>query len=434
MPEIAYRSISPSVVPLAPRNITQYQSILLALMIRNIASDGWVFRDPLGNFSRPGAIIAAPSYPENDPHTDQNYVYNWTRDAAITIFELAEAPPPWDSLADLNNYVDFAQFCQNSGASIARACYMINGFPRAWSNQNDGPALQSLAVLALWPRLSSDGQTAGRAVIASNVSFLLGAYRNPTTNLWEESYGQSFFARSVILRCLQQVLARNDGYGLGLNNGAISSAIADLNNLLQTHWDGSISRYRSIVGGNPTDRGIDLNIDVVMASVYGAIPCTDPKLLSTAAQVRDFFSTAYAINAADNALNIGPMIGRYPGDTYSGDTTEPDTGHGHPWTPCTANFAELYYNLAKNIEGAPGLLTDPSAATFFSQVNISSTTAPSEAANLLRDAGDKMLQALIYHSDHLELSEQYDGTSGYEKSVSDLTWSYAAFLSALRAR
>jgi glucoamylase len=45
-----------------------------------------------------------------------------------------------------------------------------------------------------------------------------------------------------------------------------------------------------------------------------------------------------------------------------------------------------------------------------------------------------MLRAVIYHSDHLELSEKFDGTSGFEKSVRDLTWSNAAFLSAVRAR
>jgi glucoamylase len=45
-----------------------------------------------------------------------------------------------------------------------------------------------------------------------------------------------------------------------------------------------------------------------------------------------------------------------------------------------------------------------------------------------------MLHALIFHSDHLELSEQFDAFSGYEKSVSNLSWSYAAFLSAVRAR
>ena len=49
-------------------------------------------------------------------------------------------------------------------------------------------------------------------------------------------------------------------------------------------------------------------------------------------------------------------------------------------------------------------------------------------------AVDRMLQAVIFHSDNLELSEQFDATTGYEKSVSNLSWSYAAFLSAVRAR
>ena len=39
--------------------------------------------------------------------------------------------------------------------------------------------------------------------------------------------------------------------------------------------------------------------------------------------------------------------------------------------------------------------------------------------------------ALIFHSDRLELSEQFDRTTGFEKSVANLTWSYAAFLSAV---
>jgi hypothetical protein len=36
--------------------------------------------------------------------------------------------------------------------------------------------------------------------------------------------------------------------------------------------------------------------------------------------------------------------------------------------------------------------------------------------------------------DPLALSEQFDATTGFEKSVRNLTWSYAAFLSAVRAR
>ena len=44
-----------------------------------------------------------------------------------------------------------------------------------------------------------------------------------------------------------------------------------------------------------------------------------------------------------------------------------------------------------------------------------------------------MLQAVVFHSEHFELSEQFDATTGYEKSVSNLSWSYASFLSAVRA-
>jgi glucoamylase len=64
---------------------------MFSLMLRNIASDGFVFADPLniGKFSTAGCIIASPSYPANLGTIDQDYVFNWTRDAAITAIELA---------------------------------------------------------------------------------------------------------------------------------------------------------------------------------------------------------------------------------------------------------------------------------------------------------------------------------------------------------
>lgn len=45
-----------------------------------------------------------------------------------------------------------------------------------------------------------------------------------------------------------------------------------------------------------------------------------------------------------------------------------------------------------------------------------------------------MLQALVFHNHHFELSEQFDSTTGYENSVSNLSWSYASSLSAVRAK
>jgi glucoamylase len=107
---------------------------------------------------------------------------------------------------------------------------------------------------------------------------------------------------------------------------------------------------------------------------------------------------------------------------------------GHPWPLCTANFAELYYKLALEIEASQSVPLDALSTPFFAQVGVTSGTSAADAASALRAAGDAMMRAVVFHSDHYELSEQYDGNDGFEKSVRDLTWSYAAFLSALRAR
>jgi glucoamylase len=128
---------------------------------------------------------------------------------------------------------------------------------------------------------------------------------------------------------------------------------------------------------------------------------------------------------------LGPLLGRYPGDIYDGGS---DSLGRHPWPLCTANFAQLYYELATEIVGGAALPLDELSAPFFAQIGVTAETAPDVAVGALQDAGDAMLRAVVHHSDHLELSEQFDGSSGYEKSVRDLTWSYASFLSAVRAR
>ena len=161
------------------------------------------------------------------------------------------------------------------------------------------------------------------------------------------------------------------------------------------------------------------------------------KLLATAAQLRSQWADPdstyfYPINGADQQRGIGPLLGRYPGDVYEGDT---DAQAGdHPWAVSTANFAELYYRLAEQVTTAGTVPLDSLSAGFFSQVGVDASTTPAAAAAALQGAGDQMLQAVIFHSDNLELSEQFDATTGYEKSVSNLSWSYASFLSAVRAR
>jgi glucoamylase len=406
-------------------------------MYRNVASDGLVFDDPVnpGIVSAPGCVLASPSWENSASHVTQDYVYHWTRDAAIVAFELAWAYsngtlPDNQALID---YVRFSQACQQSPGDFDRASFYINGTQRPWTSQTDGPALQTLALLAMYRQLDAPTQAIAVQLIDANLNFLQGAYPGQTYNLWEEEYGYSFFARSAQLRCFQAVAANTIGVTVPT---WLPEALTWLISAIESHWNGEV--YQSVLPV-PTDyrAPYDPNIDIVQAAIYGAESVTDPKLLATAARLRAQWADPdskyfYPINGGDAAQGLGPLLGRYPGDVYDGDTDE--LAGDHPWALTTANFAELYYRLAAKIVSSRTVPADPLSASFLSQAGVTATTAPLDAAASLRSAGDAMLQAIVYHSDHFELSEQFDAVTGFEKSVANLSWSYAAFLSAVRAR
>jgi glucoamylase len=418
---------------LTQSNLTAAAQYMFWLMFRNVASDGLVFEDPVntGVVSKPGCVLASPSWENSVSHVSQDYVYNWTRDAAIVAMELAVGPLPTNQ--PLIDYVNFAQTCQGSGGDFDRGAFLINGTPRNWTDQTDGPALQTLAILQLFAQLDAPSQAGASAVVAANLNFLQNAYQGQTYNLWEEEYGASFFARSVQLRCFQAIAANSLGIAVP---GWLSTAVPWLQNALDSHWNGQY--YQSMLPVPADYRApYDPNIDIVMAAIYGAVVLTDTRLLATAALLRSQWADPasayfYPINGADQQRGLGPMLGRYPGDLYDGDT---DSQVGdHPWAVSTANLAELYYRLAKQVTTAGTVPLDGLSAAFFSQIAVDASTTPAAAAAALQTAGDQMLQAVVFHSDHLELSEQFDAITGFEKSVANLSWSYASFLSAVRAK
>ena len=430
MAALQYSGVQTSI---SQSNLIAIAPYMFWMMMRNVASDGFVFEDPVnaGVLSQPGCVLASPSWENSVTHVSQDYVYNWTRDAAIVAIELAAGPLPTGQ--PLIDYVQFAQICQNSGGDFDRGAFLINGTPRSWTDQTDGPALQTLAILALFAQLDAPTQTVANAVIAANLNFLENAYQGQTYNLWEEEYGASFFARSVQLACFQAITANTLAIPAP---GWLATAVPWLQNALESHWNGQY--YQSLLPV-PTDyrAPYDPNIDIIMAAIYGAVAVTDTKLLATAALLRSQWADPasqyfYPINEADQKRGIGPLLGRYPGDVYDGDT-DAQVGD-HPWAVSTANFAELYYRLAKQITTVAAVPLDNLSASFFSQVGVDASTTPAAAAAALQSAGDQLLQAVVFHSDHLELSEQFDATSGYQKSVSNLSWSYASFLSAVRAK
>ncbi|HEX3712895.1 MAG TPA: glycoside hydrolase family 15 protein [Trebonia sp.] len=434
MSGLSYGSVRPAVTQANLPTVAKY---MFWLMFRNVASDGLVFDDPVnpGIVSVPGCVLASPSWENTATQIRQDYVYHWTRDAAIVAIELAWAYAA-GNLPDsqpLVDYVTFAQTCQQSAGDFDRASFYINGRPRPWTDQTDGPALQTVALLAMYPQLDAATQATAVTLINANLAYLENAYQGQTFNLWEEEYGYSFFARSAQLRCFQAVAANTAGITVP---SWLPSALSWLTTALDSHWNGEV--YQSMLPVPADYRApYDPNIDIVQAAVYGAESVTDPRLLATAARLRAQWADPgskyyYPINGADAALGLGPLLGRYPGDVYDGDT-DAQVGD-HPWALCTANFAELYYRVAASIQSSRTVPADSLSAPFLAQAGVTAAADPLTAAASLRAAGDAMLQAVVYHSDHFELSEQFDAVTGFEKSVSNLSWSYAAFLSAVRAR
>jgi glucoamylase len=122
----------------------------------------------------------------------------------------------------------------------------------------------------------------------------------------------------------------------------------------------------------------------------------------------------YPINGADQTRGIGPLLGRYSADKYDGDSDQPVDDH--PWAISTSNFAELYHRLAGAITAARTIPLDADSTPFFNQVGVNGSTTPAAAATALQNAGDQMLQAIIFHSDHLELTEQFDAWTAMRRA------------------
>ena len=256
------------------------------LMMRNVASDGYIINEPVNNApSKPGCIIAAPSYPRHTPGVDQDYVFNWVRDAAITAMEIAAASVPDAHVGGaqaLLDYVAFARLCQqNAGPTVGHACFTVDGQPRPWTEQSDGPALQTLAVLQAYSRLDAATKAVADELIRNNLAYLLGEYQNPTTNLWEEHSGLSFFARSVQLRCFKEVAANTLGIPAPAGVGA---AVNWLTDALTHHWNGTcyVSLLAPPAPGDaaqpalPASAGYDANIDIVCAASTARAHRHDP--------------------------------------------------------------------------------------------------------------------------------------------------------------
>ena len=417
------------------------------LMLRNFATRQWVFSKPgqeagTRMYTLPGCIIASPSRPHDD-ETTEDYVHFWVRDGALTVNECIYHDLPTKEMLD--DYVSFSYTVQEAGVRAGRgahACFNIDGTLRSWGEQGDGPGLRILSILEIWNQLSEEAKSTARKILVRDRQYIIDHYDDDTDNAWEEITGKSFFSRTAQRQAIDKLEKASAQTGIAQEK-KIPEIIQNLNTLLEEHWASDLGHYRSILNGkakNGALRGHELNIDIVFACTYNGLPCFDERMLATVAKLRDKFEKLYPINEQDQVLGVGPLIGRYPGDEYDG-TVNQGEDMGHPWPLCTANLARFYYQCIVEITSVPSVTITETMEPFFKQIGFKrsgkidkSSPEYNDLQSALLIAGDKLMRAIVYHSDHLELSEQFDRTHGTCMSVRSLTWSYSSFIASSRIR
>lgn len=147
----------------------------------------------------------------------------------------------------------------------------------------------------------------------------------------------------------------------------------------------------------------------------------------------DSFRGLYPINNGI-AQNVAVATGRYKEDVYFG---------GQPWYLTTLAVAEQLYDALQVWSNQQSLTVSSTSLAFFrtfsSGVNTGTYAASSSTYTTLTSAIKTYADGFIavvakYTPADGALAEQYHRNDGHPLSARDLTWSYAAALTAFQAR
>lgn len=398
------------------------------------------------NISRPdglpGAVIAART------RVNPNYYFHWIRDAGLVIDALLER---FDSMTPLRgqhlverhailkkvfDYMRFSRTIQTTETLTGLGEPKVNvdgtSFNEPWGRpQNDSPAIRAISLIDFARILETnlhrgiiasqlyDGKFPSSSLIKRDLEYVANNWKKPSWDVWEEVLGDHFYTRMVQRRALL------DGARLADIQGDKKAAeyYREQGRLveasLEQFWDSS-KGYLVATLPRPADAtgnwGLDnkhsnLDIAVILGLLHGSrgdgfLKFNDSRVMATLDRLQKTFLELYPINHQRGIPGLA--IGRYPEDAFSGA----DRSGGNPWVLATLAIGEAYYRAAREVK----------------------TEDPRRAAELVAK-GDSFVARVRYHA-HRDgsLNEQFHRASGFMHSVEDLTWSYAALLTAHNAR
>jgi glucoamylase len=398
-------------------------------------------RPGFGTTVRPikGSVLASPS--SGDP----DYFFHWLRDSAAImdavriLIRRGENAEAW--IQRFNDFVRFSLGLREiNGPEFlnSNACFRdkvipsflqyvrpdeeiaaikgdrVLGEPRVnadgtfdfirWNRpQHDGPASRALTCMRFWNDALADGEAKVRLreLIRGDLDYTALFAGDACFDIWEEERAQHFYTVLAQFAALEQG-ARWAEAEVSLNCAAhLRDKASRLSGLLKRFWydPGGFIRSRLPHDGAESEKALDFAVilGVLHAGIEtGEHSVQDPLVRVTLHKLEELFASDYALNRGRTS---GLLFGRYKGDRYFS---------GGAYYFCTFGAAEYYYRLAAAI--------------------------PADAGENIAKADAILSRTREFMPASGDLSEQLDQTTGAQTSASDLSWSYACFITAWDAR
>ncbi len=418
----------------------------LNYLLKNIHPEGTV----------KGVVVASPSKAE------PNYFYHWVRDAALvmnTIFDLmiVEKDPAMKEKLE-NLMFDFVQRVKgNQEASgfwnLGEPKYHVDGAPFTgpWGRpQHDGPGLRAVTLIKFANYLLDQGKVdwvmenlytpvlPAISPIKMDLEYVALHYDRQGFDYWEEVMGLHFSTamgqRKALLSGAKLAKRLGDNYAAQYYEAKANK----VSELIETFWNEEKGYIESTLDQT---RGVwksQLDISVILGVHHGDnndlfFSVSDERVMKTAQRLEESFNNIYTINQNRANEDLGTAIGRYPEDSYDGYRTDK---HGNPWFLTTFAMGEYYLRLAKElkhnfIHPVSFYCTTLKLKECAKLSESSSESVDSQFINLLNEKAMSFFKRADFHAgDNGHMDEQMSRYNGYMMGARDLTWSYAAHLSA----
>jgi glucoamylase len=284
---------------------------------------------------------------------------------------------------------------------------------------------QTQAANTVWP------------VIAKDLAYTVRYWNQTGFDLWEEVNGSSFFTLSASYRALIEGAAL--AAKLSKTCDGCAAAAPQVFCFMQNFWTGGY--IDSNINVNEGRTGKDANS--LISSIHTFDPsaaCTDAtfqpcssRALANHKAVTDSFRSVYGINSGV-AQGRAVAVGRYSEDVYY---------NGNPWYLATLAAAEQLYAAAFQWGKLGSITVDSVSLPFFKDLlpsitagtYVKSSPTYSSIISAVRTYADGYIAVVQrYTPANGGLAEQFNKNTGSPLSAVDLTWSYAAFLTAAQRR